>query len=119
MAKRKITDPATEKARTPKKDPAPFDFNKSMEELASMLAQTPTQPRHKSTIELLNELSNELAATEAYGASIHDFLHPEGKLAPVVESLPVDPNARLVFLISHLKILQGTLNSVARILGAV
>ena len=94
-------------------------FNTNMEELASLLADTPVTTRRKNTIELLKELGNEMAATETYGSIIHDFLNPERKLAPAVEGLPADPNSRLVFIINHVKVLQGTLHSIAHMLGAV
>ena len=89
----------------------------SFAELTKGLMETPTKPR--TTMELLGELGNVLSRAEGYSEIVHDFLQPEGRSAPVVESLPPDPNARLIFLIKHVKALESTLHSTAHILGAV
>jgi hypothetical protein len=118
MAKSKAAN-SKEPKRAPEKSNITDDLldamQQSVHDMCSALGEVCTKP--KSTVALLDELGNHLAETEAAGTLILNFLQPVGKLAPKVDVLPVDPNARLAYIISRVLVLKETLNSSALILG--
>lgn len=91
-------------------------MQQSVQDMCNAVGEAHTRPR--STIELLDELGRVMAETEANGTNILNFLQSEGRLAPQVDLLPKDPNARIAFIINRVCILNETLHSVAAILGA-